>query len=135
MKLTEYPGQVHTYIVHHITGFGDQGGPPIEEHEIVYTTDNLDDANKKGQELYPLDPVHPGWTWDRYVININTLTKKGKELLKDFHDRMDQLSKYADEHPEEFVTYNFPSGTMRMQYNPYFDRPEDNPKKKENNNV
>ncbi len=96
MTYKNYPGYSKTYILVHNTGFGVMEAP-YEEKEIVFEANTLEEAQAEAKRLTDLN--NPGndtsWKENTYHININTLTDKGKELLNDFHIKVDQLSQKA----------------------------------------
>jgi hypothetical protein len=87
MKYKDYAEYSKTYVLVHNTGFGVQEDNYIE-HEVVYETDDYDDAINTSLELKMKnntdEQIKSGWCDNTYQININTLTKNGKLLYDKF---------------------------------------------------
>ena len=120
MTYKVYPDQF-TYVVHHTTGCGEQGGEPIREHEIVFSSESYEECLAKGRELYP--PSGSGWDYDNFTINVNITTTKGIQLLDKFREEGKVLEQHMKDNPEQWRTYTFGGHTMHLQYNPAFDEP------------
>lgn len=119
MTYKEYPYNPHTYIVHHTTGFGEQGGEPIREHEIVYSSDSYEDCMTQGRKLYLRH--QSGWTYDDFTINVNTSTPQGKLLLAEFRAKCDKLEQHQKENPHLYTEYKTGDYTLILRYHPELD--------------
>jgi len=130
MKYKNYEGYTKTYILVHNTGTGTMEDNYME-HEVVYETDDYDDAENKALELKlknnPKKDIESSWCNNTYHININTLTDKGKRLLSDFKVRADEsfkkLIKSGDYTVNEidgvkFYMQNIPQNSKESFINP-----------------
>ena len=90
MTYKEYIGLTKTYVVVYVTGLGIMEDNFIE-HNVVFETDDECEANKKAQELTKqnntIDEINSTWYRNRFHVNINTSTKKGKVLLNEFRNK------------------------------------------------
>jgi len=93
MTYKDYEGFTKTYVVVYITGTGVMEDNFID-HNVVYETDNKDEADKKAEELkrHNNSPAEIESTWysNRYHVNINTLSENGKILQKQFQSDFDK---------------------------------------------
>jgi len=96
MKYMEYNGFTKTYVVIHSTGTGVVEDQFIDHH-VVYETDNIDEAKEKANELTKqnntAEEIESTWYSNNYFVNVNILSKKGKELLKEFNYKFDEKLK------------------------------------------
>src|SRR4051812_39701832 len=114
MKFLEYTQYNKTYIVHHTTGFGEEGNVPYRELEVIYTTDNIHEAHEKGREMFPAHPSN--WTWDRYTINVNVLTQKGRRIYEEFIEAGRRLERRLREDPEDFIRYEMDGTSLYISH-------------------
>lgn len=96
MKYKEYTGYTKTYVVVHNTGFGVQEAP-YEEKEVVFETDDKQEAYAKASELRTAnnssDDIASSWVPNTYWVNVNTLSEGGKLLEKEFLIQFDERLK------------------------------------------
>jgi hypothetical protein len=113
------------YLAIHRTGFGEQGGEPIRYREIVYSSDDLEELTRTCDALYPKDPS--GWTYDNYVVAINTALEEGQRLKiesdKEQKIRFAELDRKMKEHPENYHTVECGGYTIHLEKNDEFDKP------------
>jgi hypothetical protein len=118
----EYPWSNKTYLVVHTTGCGVMESP-IEEREIVFGTNDENEALSKGRELYPRDGS--GWDYDNFTIHVNTSTEEGKRLYQEFEAKMNVINENIKQHPENYISFELPNvGKITIRKNPLFDGTE-----------
>ena len=101
MTYKDYKGFTKTYVVVYVTGTGVMEDNFIE-HDVVFETDNKEEADKKAEELktYNNSPADIESTWyrNRYHVNVNTLSEGGKKLGEKFkNDFNERLQKGLEE--------------------------------------
>jgi hypothetical protein len=96
MRYSEYKNYTKVYVVVHNTGTGVMEDPYIE-HEVVYETDFLEEAEAKASELKlkhnSKAEIESTWCSNTYHINVNILSDKGKELKEKFSKEFDERLK------------------------------------------
>jgi hypothetical protein len=104
----EFEGHTKTFIIKHIQGVGVIESPFVEK-EIMFETDDEKEAEKQVIKLkkYYNSPEDLETTWysNRYQIQVNTLTDKGKELHKEFLVYLEKLKKQITKNSKDTVTY------------------------------
>jgi predicted transcriptional regulator len=100
MTYAEYKGFKKTYVVVYVTGTGVMEDNFID-HDVVFESNDKGEADEKAKELTmknnSIAEIESTWYRNRYQVNINTLSKKGKELLKKFENDFDEKLKNMDE--------------------------------------
>jgi hypothetical protein len=84
MIYKDYKGCTKTYVIVHNQGSG-ATGEPYRELEVVYETDDYNDAKNKALELEnkyntPAE-IQSTWLSNTFIINVNLLSEGGKKLL------------------------------------------------------
>lgn len=96
MRYSEYKNCTKVYVVVHNTGSGVMEDPYIE-HEVVYETDFLKEAETRASELKLKHnseaEIESTWCSNTYHINVNTLSDKGKKLKEVASKKFDELLK------------------------------------------
>jgi len=104
----KFEGYTKTFIIRHTTGVGVMESPLVEK-EIMFETDDEKEAEKQAIKLtkYYNSPEDLETTWysNRYVIQVNTITDKGKELHKEFLVYLEKLKKQITKNSKDTVTY------------------------------
>jgi len=94
MRYKDYNGYTKTYVIVHVTGNGVIEDPFID-HSVVFETNNKNEANSKVKKLTlennSIAEIESSWYNNRYHININTLSKNGANLYKQFNKEFDSL--------------------------------------------
>lgn len=85
MIYKDYKGYTKTYVIVHNQGSG-ATGEPYRELEVVYETDDYNDAKNKALEFENKhntpSEIQSTWLSNTYIINVNLLSEGGKKLLK-----------------------------------------------------
>jgi hypothetical protein len=119
MTYKEYPWSDKTYLVVHTTGCGVVESP-IEEREIVFGTNDQNEALIKGRELYPRDGS--GWDYHNFTIHVNISTEEGKRLYKEFEEKMNAIYEHIKQNPDDYITTELSNGhKITLRKNPAFD--------------
>jgi len=126
MTYKDYPEHKGCYVVVHYTGYGVMEAPHIEQ-EAVFSTNDHRRAKIEAHEFMcknnSSDSIASTWTNNNYHININTATKKGKELHEKFSAEFDKLLANTKKHPD---TKEVKMGNNTMYFIPMkeFDEPK-----------
>lgn len=99
MTYKDYIGFKKTYVVVYVTGTGVMEDIYIN-HEVVFESNDKGEADTKAEELTKqnnsIGEIQSTWYRNRYHVNVNTLSKGGKKLLKEFEKSFDDKIKNMD---------------------------------------
>jgi hypothetical protein len=87
MNYKDYNGFLKPFIVEHYNGTGVMEDPYMPK-KVVGEFDVKEDAEKYAKELFnennTPEEIKSTWCNNTYWVNVNTLSKKGKQLLSEF---------------------------------------------------
>ena len=99
MTYQDYEGFAKTYVVVYVTGTGVMEDNFVE-HNVVFESNDKGEADAKANELTmknnSIGEIQSTWYNNRYHVNVNTLSKGGKKLLKKFETEFDDKIKNMD---------------------------------------
>ena len=103
MTYKEYKGYTKAYVVVYVTGNGVMEDNFVE-HDVVYETNSKKDAYAKADELTTQNnskkDIESTWYDNHYHVNINILSKEGKNLSDEFSGKFKKKLDYAQSNPD-----------------------------------
>jgi hypothetical protein len=94
MTYKDYKGFTKAFVIVYVTGNGTMESK-FTEHHVVFESDDKEEADEKAWELTlknnRIGEIKSSWYNNRYHVNVNTLSDKGRMLLSEFDKKIRAL--------------------------------------------